>query len=202
MQLVNGVGTVTVLCTVCCDRAVPLTSMAVSAAGPWRFCILIEGGGELNWLGLGSFAVNTGGDPIEILTVINSGPPTQVQLGLELFSGTDPQRIKYVIFGAANIDEHDTNSGTIFGHPNAAGAEAVGAAFYADTPEFGQNPPELEDFSSAGPQPIFFDTLGNRWRRKSDSRWSIGGRVFSGCGLHRIANPDHSIDARWLLPVV
>jgi len=112
------------------------------------------------WFG-GSYSVNVGGDPIEIGFVTNPGPPFQLQLGLELFSGPAPQHIKYVILGAASIDEHNTNSGTIFGHPNAAGAEAVGAAFYDQTPEFGQDPPLLEEFSSAGPQRIYFDASGN-----------------------------------------
>ena len=40
-----------------------------------------------------------------------------------------------------------TNSGTIYGHANARGAAAVGAAFYGWTPEFGVNPPILESFS-------------------------------------------------------
>jgi hypothetical protein len=37
--------------------------------------------------------------------------------------------LKMVIFGSGNsINEHDTNSATLFGHANADGAEAVGAA--------------------------------------------------------------------------
>ena len=40
-------------------------------------------------------------------------------------------------------------------------ARAVGAAFYAETPAFGQDPPLLEPFSSAGPQGIYFDILGS-----------------------------------------
>src|SRR5262249_54768281 len=49
-----------------------------------------------------------------------------------------------------------------FGHANAAGAEAVGAAFYQQTPQFGQNPPLLEPFSSAGGTPILFALNGTR----------------------------------------
>ncbi len=51
--------------------------------------------------------------------------------------------------------EFMTFSSTIFGHPNANGAEAVGASFY-------QTPTELESFSSLGGTPILFDINGNR----------------------------------------
>ncbi len=61
---------------------------------------------------------------------------------------------------AFSIDEFDTASGTIFGHANAAGAEAVGAAYFGFTPEFGVSPPVVEWFSSAGSTPIFFDASG------------------------------------------
>jgi subtilisin family serine protease len=105
---------------------------------------------------------NIDGDPIEILGLNYSGSGSvKVQLGLELFSGTAPQRIKYWYRGPMTIDQHDTASGTVFGHSSAAGARAVGAAFYDETPAFGQNPPLLESFSSAGPSRIYFDTLGN-----------------------------------------
>lgn len=104
---------------------------------------------------------NIGGDPIDIYFITNSGSgPVQVQLGLEFVGGTAPQRVKYWYQGPLTIDQHDTASGTVFGHASAAGARAVGAAFYDETPAFGQNPPLLESFSSAGPQRIYFDTSG------------------------------------------
>jgi hypothetical protein len=80
------------------------------------------------------------------------------------FDGPNPQLIKYVQFGGGNvtINEFNTRSSTLYGHNNAAGAAAVGAAFYSETPEFGVSPPLLEPFSSAGPTPILFNTAGNR----------------------------------------
>ena len=42
------------------------------------------------------------------------------------------------------------NSGTIYGHANALGAVAVGAARYQQTPAFGVSPAVLEPFSSVG----------------------------------------------------
>ena len=77
-------------------------------------------------------------------------------------SGADPGLIKYVYFGSAIINEFDTQSGTIFGHANAVGAEAVGAARYSNTPAFSVFPPILESFSSSGATPILFDLAGNR----------------------------------------
>ncbi len=50
----------------------------------------------------------------------------------------------------------------MYGHANAAGAVATGAASVAQTPAFGVNPPVLESFSSAGPTRILFDTDGAR----------------------------------------
>ena len=65
---------------------------------------------------------------------------------------------------AAQIEEFSTSSSTIFGHPNAAGAIAVGAINYQQTPWFRTNIENslIEDFSSAGGTPILFDNLGNR----------------------------------------
>ena len=43
--------------------------------------------------------------------------------------------LKTVVFGSGNsLNEFQTHSGTLFGHANADGAEAVGAAFFLDTP--------------------------------------------------------------------
>ena len=111
--------------------------------------------------GIGGFAFNVGGDPVEVFGLTSSGPAT-LGLRISLYSGPIPARVKYVVFSSSafSINEYDTASSTIYGHANAAGAEAVGAAFYLDTPEFGTAPPLLEPFSSAGPTPIFFDTSG------------------------------------------
>lgn len=103
---------------------------------------------------------NVGADPVEVLEFFN--PPasgiTRFNLALGHFSGPSPGYVKYVLFElGGSIDEHLTASGTLFGHANAAGAEAVGAAPYFMTPRFGVSPAFLETFSSAGPMPIFFD---------------------------------------------
>ena len=101
---------------------------------------------------------NIGADPIEILGIANGGAPLPVNLVIENVSGADPGVMKYVFFNAGmSVIDFPTDSGTVIGHSNAEGAQAVGAAFYFETPPFGIAPPLLESFSSAGPQPILFD---------------------------------------------
>jgi len=111
-----------------------------------------------------SVTSNIGGDALEIFDFFNDGSfgTDQFNLAISNFAGPNAGLMKYILFGNGTINEYDTASGTVFGHANAAGAEAVGAAFYQETPEFGQNPPLLEPFSSAGSTPILFDTAGNR----------------------------------------
>lgn len=101
---------------------------------------------------------NLFGDPIEVIGISNSGPPITVNIAITNFFGPDPLLMKYVYFnGGMSVDQFATSSGTIYGHANAGGAQAVGAAAYFATPEFGVSPPVLEPFSSAGPVPILFD---------------------------------------------
>jgi len=105
---------------------------------------------------------NIGNDPVEILDYINHSASAQVlKLMIVKASGANPSLLKYVYFGSMTVNEYDTQSSTIYGHSNAAGAEAVGAAWYNETPQFGVTPPLLEPYSSAGGTPVLFSTLGN-----------------------------------------
>ncbi|NJO02412.1 MAG: hypothetical protein HC880_12645, partial [Bacteroidia bacterium] len=74
--------------------------------------------------------------------------------------------IKYIDFGSGPLPEYgapsEQGAGTIFGHPNAESAIAVGAVPYFQTPAFGNPDPILEDFSSYGGIPVFYDRFGNR----------------------------------------
>jgi hypothetical protein len=117
---------------------------------------------------------NEGADAVEIPVLVNdSDEDVHANIAIELFSGPAPHRIKYVWFdlgaGLLTLEEHDTQSGTLYGHANAAGAEAVGAAPWYNTSAFGpQNKPEcapacLELFSSTGGVPILFDKNGRRF---------------------------------------
>ena len=86
-----------------------------------------------------------------------------IQVGLA--GGTAPGRIKVAVEddgAGSTINAFQTNTATLQGHPGAAGAAAVGAAFYYNTPACGLSPAALESFSSEGGAPILFDTSGTR----------------------------------------
>ena len=104
---------------------------------------------------LSGLTANLGADPVEILGISATGSPT-IEVAIGRFAGTDTPEMKMVWFdqGPTTIDEYATNSGSVYGHANAAGAIAVGAARYDATPRFGVNPPVIEGFSSAGNTPI------------------------------------------------
>ena len=72
------------------------------------------------------------------------------------------------LLSGMTVDDFDTQSPTTFGHSNAAGSEAVGAAAWYNTAEWGPAfhpacvPACAEIFSSAGGTPILFDINGKR----------------------------------------
>jgi subtilisin family serine protease len=106
---------------------------------------------------------NVGGDPIEFLFYVNeTDQPVEAHLLIDLFAGPKPTLLKWIEFGDPVYDEYFTSSSTVSGHSGARGAIAVGAAFFAETPVFGVNPPLLEPYSSAGPVRILFDLNGRR----------------------------------------
>jgi hypothetical protein len=111
-----------------------------------------------NFLG-GSFADNIQNQrPVEGFALGNpTNAPVQFDLGIERFAGPNPGRIKFIAFGGGDtqvIQEHETNSSTIFGHAAADQAMAVGAV-----PWFDQANPE--PFSSVGPSTLLFSPLGS-----------------------------------------
>jgi hypothetical protein len=97
--------------------------------------------------------------------------------------GTTPGRIKVVVEddgAGSTITQFATYSGTLQGHPGAAGAAAVGAASFWNTVSCGAAAPSLEFFSSAGGDPILFDVTGTRlatpeFRQKPDFVGPDGG---------------------------
>jgi hypothetical protein len=114
-----------------------------------------------------------GHDPVQIMLVANPANSSgntmaeniTIQVGL-VSTGPHPGRIKVVVEddGAGstiNAFPANSNGGTIQGHPLATGALAVGAAFFVSTPSCGFTP-TLEGFSSAGGDPILFDSTGTR----------------------------------------
>jgi subtilisin family serine protease len=111
---------------------------------------------------------NLGADPVEAFAYTNPGPGTDFILVIAKYlpaGGPDPDLMKIIRPGYAGdmtVNEWQTDSSTIFGHPNADGAIAVGSAWYHQTPEFGSDPAELRTTSSAGGTPILFATDGTR----------------------------------------
>ncbi len=113
-----------------------------------------------------------GSDPYQILILGNpanaSGNTAAEALNIVVgvANGTPfPGRIKVAVEddgAGSTIDAFQTNSATLQGHPGAAGAAAVGAAFYFLTPACGTTPAQLEYFSSEGGSPILFDASGTR----------------------------------------
>lgn len=113
-----------------------------------------------------------GADPVLMLMIGNpasasgSTAAESVTVSIGLLPGSAaPGRIKFLLAadGAnATINAFQTNSATIQGHPGAAGAAAVGAAFYLQTPSCGTSPARAEAFSSTGGDPILFDSSGHR----------------------------------------
>jgi Subtilase family len=114
-------------------------------------------------------ANSIGADPDLIMAVgnpANASAPTAretLNLAIEWVSGSAPGRVKFILSDnglGATIDSFDTQSPSVQGHPGAAGAVAVGAAMYYQTPECGTSPAVLEPFSSYGGDPILFDAGG------------------------------------------
>lgn len=98
---------------------------------------------------------NIGGDPIEVLPFTVTGGTAAANLIVVKSAGPDNVYFKYVIFrGEGTINEYNTGTSTIVGQANAAGAMAVGAVLYSNTPPFGVNPPTIASFSSVGGTPV------------------------------------------------
>jgi len=116
----------------------------------------------------------SGVDPVQILIIGNpanaASSTTQQVLNLVvgLADGTSPPGrliVSVQTDGQTNpppISTYATNSSTLQGHPGAAGAAAVGAAFFFQTPNCGSTPPLPEAFSALGGAPVLFDIAGNR----------------------------------------
>lgn len=145
----------------------------------------------------GSAGNNLGGDPTEVFQFTNStGAPNQFKLMLVWNApagGPQPGYLKWVEFvGAASGYAFATNSGTAFGHSNAAGAESVAAAYY----NFSPGSPTVENFSSAGGVPILFGAAGNRLgaplvRQSPDITAPDGGdTTFFGADLDANGKPN------------
>ncbi len=112
-----------------------------------------------------------GDDPYQVMIIANPAVGSNntrsetINIQVGLVNGTPPGRIIVDVEDdgqGSTIKQFSPNGPTIQGHPGAAGAAAVGAAFYFDTPRCGTSPATIEPYSSAGGAPILFDTTGAR----------------------------------------
>jgi hypothetical protein len=148
-------------------------------------------------------------DPYQVMIVGNpanaantsSTANLNIMVGL-LSGGATPGRIKVVVeddgLGSQIAPQFAANGGTVQGHALAAGAAAVGAAFFPNTISCGATTPLLEGFSSAGGDPILFDVDGNRlaiaiMRQKPDFVGPDGGNnTFLGFTIAGTGFDDNS----------
>jgi Ca2+-binding RTX toxin-like protein len=112
---------------------------------------------------LNNSGTNVGGDPVDSFS--DSNDAGQLMIGVKVqgnvASTVLPGHVKYQTYtGTVNQLEWATNSGTAYGHANAAGAIAVAAADWFNTPSVGQ-PVLGEPFTSRGNVPIWLDANGN-----------------------------------------
>ena len=116
---------------------------------------------------------STGADPVQVLIVSNPAnaaavtAPETISVSIGLADGTTaPGRVKLAVEGGGLQVTFNNNAyvknPTLQGHPGAAGAAAVGAAAFYQTPGCGTAPAMLEYYSSQGGAPILFDTSGTR----------------------------------------
>jgi subtilisin family serine protease len=122
---------------------------------------------------------NIGGDAADEPILVVTGPKSKsgdFYLRIVRAGGVAPQHVKYVPFeisGTIDILEHDTKSGTAYGHANARNVSGVGASSWYLTGKFDayfsklvQDTPGacltacLNDFSSAGGVPLYLDKYG------------------------------------------
>ncbi|MEL6195056.1 MAG: S8 family serine peptidase, partial [Bacteroidota bacterium] len=137
-------------------------------------------------------SINTGGDPIEFFSATG---PFSFEIAIVNFGGPNPPLIKWSGSRSTVVTEWATNSSTSFGHSNAAGANGTGAVFYLDSPEFGQDPPLPEPFTSLGGVPIYFDQDGNfigRTEREKPEFSAVDGTntTFFGFDAEPDGNPN------------
>ncbi len=110
---------------------------------------------DVNRSFLGYNRDNLGGDPIEILPFTVSGKDVPASIVIAKTAGPDV-RFKYIVFRGHDTYKMDNfldGASTIVGQANAAGAIAVGAVLYTNTPAY-LGTPSIASFSSIGGTPV------------------------------------------------
>ncbi|MBK9539581.1 MAG: S8 family serine peptidase [Flavobacteriales bacterium] len=100
--------------------------------------------------------MNIGGDPAEILPFVVTADSVQSNIVIVRESGSGAATLKYIVYrGLLKINEYGgLNASTLTGQANAAGAIAVGAVLYTNTPEYSGITPTVASFSSRGGTPV------------------------------------------------
>ena len=85
---------------------------------------------------------NVGGDAVDLTLLFVGGPKSKTNdffVRIARVAGEAPAHVKYVMFeqqGTVDVLEHDTQSGTAYGHANAANVASIGASSWYLTEEF------------------------------------------------------------------
>jgi hypothetical protein len=113
-----------------------------------------------------------GNDSYQVMLIANPAVGStntaqqNINIQIGLVNGTlPPGRIIVAVEDdgqGSTINDFSPKGPTLQGHPGAAGAAGVGAAFYFNTPRCGTTPAQIEPYSSAGGAPILFDVTGTR----------------------------------------
>ncbi|MBL7982258.1 MAG: S8 family serine peptidase [Flavobacteriales bacterium] len=100
--------------------------------------------------------MNIGGDAFEVLPFVVTADSVLSNILIVRESGTGNATLKYVVYrGKVKVNEYGGfNASTIAGQANAAGAIAVGAVLYTNTPQYGVATPPPASFSSRGGTPV------------------------------------------------
>ena len=141
------------------------TSFATGLPGPRTNLDLFVFDGTTSLLVESSSSDNAlTGEPVEFVSLPNPG---FYQMEVTLTEGPPPGFVKIIFSQSINLVLGDLpqeiiSASTSYGHANAEGAIAVGAADYRQTPGFGVSPATINSFSAAGGTPIFFGLDGLR----------------------------------------
>ncbi|MBX2929630.1 MAG: S8 family serine peptidase [Saprospiraceae bacterium] len=111
---------------------------------------------------------NVGNDPTEFFSYVdpNGAGTVTYRILITRPAGPPTSVLKWVIRNSNGlvINEYPPTTvnemATGYGHSNATGANAVAAAFWANTPAYGVNPPTPEGFTSNGGVQIRYNTAG------------------------------------------
>ncbi len=147
-----------------------LTDSATSMALYWNDPSEL-GGGPGTTSDMDLYVFDESGDLIEVgntANIVDQQPKEAVlireagtvQVAISHRAGTVPGEVKLVAMNGASINEFSTDSSTIIGHRNAAGAITVGPVNFANTSAFGGVPRVERDAPSGGAE-ILFDGSGN-----------------------------------------